>query len=335
MSTRPVSTGVVGATGYTGVELVEWLADHPTFDLQYLGSRTYAGESLSSVYPRMGGRYDYTCEEIQPDRWADLELLFTAVPHGQSMQWIGSIDRDHTRVVDLAADYRFVGDPRRFERVYDRSHEDPEGLNQAVYGLTEFNRSALSSATLVANPGCYATAVLLALTPLLERELLEFPVFVDAKSGISGACRSPSPANTYVNVSQEVKPYKVSGHRHQPEMLHHLPGDPVLRFVPHVVAADRGIEAALYAPLKSESTAERVEETLRSVCEQHEMLRLREQPAGIKAVARTPFCDITVAARPESVVVFSCLDNLLKGAATQAIQNANLMFGRPINEGLS
>lgn len=328
-----MKTGVVGATGYTGSELVSLLNDHPSFDLELVTSRQHAGQPFASVYPRFQDVIDLTCREPDLDRIGECDLVFLAVPHGTSMELVPEIDRSTTKVVDLAGDYR-LSDQDLFEETYGTDHADPENLSNAVYGLSEYNQDTIRGADLVANPGCYVTGFLLPMGPVLEEGLLESPLFVDAKSGISGAGRSPSDANTFMNVNDEVKPYKVGNHRHQAEMIFHVSGDPSVKFVPHVVSAERGIEVAIYGTPSSDGSASAVEDCLREVCKDHGMLRYRQDPVGIKAVANTPYCDISVKGDDEGVIIFSCLDNLLKGAASQAVQNANLMLDRPMNEGI-
>jgi len=258
-----------------------------------------------------------------------------AVPHTVSMNIVPQLDLDSTQVVDLAADYRFpsVSD---FNDTYEIKHADPDNNEQAVYGLTEHNREQIAGAALVANPGCYATAALLPLVTLLKDNLVTGPFFIDAKSGISGAGRKPSATTTFVARNEDILPYKVGVHRHQAEIAAHLPATDVEPlFVPHVIPVDRGIEAALYCSPRSSVDFAQIETSLKDFCERHRLLRYRSEPAGIKAVANTPYCDITAIKGGEGrLVVFSCLDNLLKGAASQALQNANLVFGFESSTGL-
>lgn len=328
------TAAVVGATGYAGAELVSLLDEHPRLELSYLTSRSFTGQSFASVYPRFQNEVELECEALEESRLSDYDVVFLALPHGVSQEIVPEIDLSGTRVVDLGADYRFPG-PEQFSETYESTHSDPENLEHAVYGLAEFNAEQIKQASLIANPGCYATAALLPLTRLLRAELVEGPVYIDAKSGLSGAGRSPKPANTFVNCNEEIKPYKVGSHRHSPEIETHLPDSSVSPlFVPHVVPADRGIEAAVYLSRRPGTTASDLEDSLRNFAADCSLIRFREQPAGIKAVARTPYCDLAVTSRAEKVIVFSCLDNLLKGAASQALQNANLMFDYGMTLGL-
>jgi len=324
------SVAVVGATGYTGREIVDLLLTHPDFRIDCLTSRTFVGESYASVYPEFAGRLEHVCESLDPARLNEHDLVFLSLPHGRSMEIVPHLDLQETRVVDLAADYRFA-DPAAFERAYDTDHADPGGLERAVYGLTEFFADEVAQARLVANPGCYATACLVPLLALLEEGWVEPPVHIDAKSGISGAGRTPSEANTFVRCNEDIRPYRVARHRHEPEMTQFLSDDAPLTFVPHVIPLDRGIEAALYVRCDD---GEAAVERLRSLAGEHPFFRHRSRPAGVKAVARTPYLDLCAVPDGSSLVVFSVLDNLQKGAASQAVQNANLQFGYPVQRGL-
>ncbi len=333
MTSSP-QAGVVGATGLAGAELVEILNRHPHIDLSYLASRSFAGQPFADIYPRFKNLVDLTCEPLEFDPISRLDLLFLAVPHTVSMEIVSKIDLSKTLVVDLAADYR-LPTVELFESAYGVKHSDPDNLQSAVYGLVEHNFNQIKPAKLVANPGCYATAVLLPLISLLKADLIAGPVFVDAKSGLTGAGRKPLEATSFINCNQEIKPYKVAVHRHQPEIVAHSSNPHLdLLFVPHIIPADRGIEAAIYFKLNPSKSAADLQKTLRSLANSSKIIRYRDKPVGIKAVAKTPFCDISVVEDSGSVVVFSCLDNLLKGAASQAVQNANLMLGFEDTAGL-
>lgn len=331
------SAAVVGSTGYGGAELVGLLHKHPSFSPDYLTSRSYVGEPFSSVYPRFKGSVDQVCESLEPERLTDYDLVFFALPHGKSMEIINRINPSDTHLIDLAADYR-LDDPDQFESVYDTPHRDPEGLAEAVFGLPEYFEDEIRDARIVACPGCYVTASLVPLVPLVREDLVQGPLFIDAKSGVSGAGRSPSEANTFVNCNDNIKPYKVARHRHAAEIEQCLtaegPTDVGFSFVPHVNAMDHGIEAAIYFQVESSDQTDRVRDRLRSIAGDHELIRYFEEPAGVKPVVKTPYCDLSVTTDGDRVILFSVLDNLWKGAASQAVQNANLMFNRPVAEGL-
>jgi N-acetyl-gamma-glutamyl-phosphate reductase len=336
-STEPsVSAAVVGATGYGGAELVSILSSHPGISPDYLTSQSFTGKSIADVYPRFDGRIDRECESLQTDRLSDYDLVFFALPHGKSMEIVPELDLDETVVVDLAADYRLES-PETFERVYETEHQDPDGLNRAVFGLTEYNSEAIEQARLVACPGCYVTASLIPLTPIMQLQPTPDTFFIDAKSGVSGAGRKPSTANTFVNCNDTIKPYKVATHRHAAEVeqqIRDFSEDTTFTFVPHVNAMDHGIEAAIYLDYEKSEQAESVVNHLRKEAAEHDLLRYHDDPKGVKPVVKTPFCDLTAISDGDRVIVFSYLDNLWKGAASQAVQNANLIFDYPETEGL-
>lgn len=332
-----LSAAVVGATGYGGAELVNLLENHPVFSPDYLTSRSFVGEAFSSVYPRFQGRVDRTCEELNLDRLTDHDLAFFALPHGKSMEYVSELDLQETGVVDLAADYRLES-PSFFEDVYDTEHLDPDGLERAVFGLPEYFSDSIAQSRMVACPGCYVTASLIPLYPIARSGLLDGSFFIDAKSGVSGAGRSPTESNTFVNCNDNIKPYKVARHRHAAEIRQCLEGagngEVEFSFVPHVNSMDHGIEAAIYLETESLDAAEEVRDLMKSTCENHDLLRFFNEPPGVKPVVKTPYCDLSVTMDESRVIVFSTLDNLWKGAASQAVQNANLMFDRPVTEGL-
>lgn len=332
-----VSVAVVGATGYGGAELVGILHDHPTFSLDYLTSQTYSGEDFGDVHPRFSDRIDATCELLEQDRLPEHDLVFFALPHGESMNYVKEIDLATTRVVDLAADYR-LSSPELFESTYNLKHEDPDGLDEAVFGLTEYFSDLIADAELVACPGCYVTSSLIPLYPLVGEDLLTAPIFIDAKSGVSGAGRSPTTANTFVNCNDTIRPYNVAEHRHAEEIKQTLErtggAPPEFSFVPHVNAMDHGIESAIYAKASNQEQTTDIQERVQELTERHELFRYFDEPPGVKSVVKTPYCDLSVTVDDDRVIVFSYLDNLWKGAASQAVQNANLMFDRPHTEGL-
>ncbi len=331
-----VSVAVVGATGYGGAELVGLLSEHPTFSPDYLTSRTFAGDSFASVYPRFEGQVQSRCEELDSARLPEHDLVFFALPHATSMHYITELNLSDTRVVDLAADYR-LSSPDHFEDVYGTEHSDPLGYNESVYGLSEYRSDEISESNLVACPGCYPTSCLVPLYPLAQEDLLPDHFYVDAKSGVSGAGRSPSSSNTFVNCNDTIRPYNVAEHRHEHEIgevLEKTGHRPEFTFVPHINAMDHGIESALYLTADSEKSARKMEDCIREQAYRHEFFRFFEEPPGVKAVVKTPYCDLSVTCDGPRVIVFSTLDNLWKGASSQAIQNANLMFDRPLTEGL-
>jgi N-acetyl-gamma-glutamyl-phosphate reductase len=336
-----MKVGIVGGTGYTGVELLRLLATHPEADLRVITSRSEAGTEVSAMFPNLRGRVDLRFSEPDPETLGSCELVFFATPNGTAMQLVPQLLERGTKVIDLAADFR-LRDPKEWERWYGIPHACPELLGEAVYGLPEINREAVREARLVANPGCYPTAVTLGLMPLLEAGVVELDALVaDAKSGVSGAGRKASVATLMGEVGESFKAYSVPGHRHLPEIkqsLREIAGAGVeLTFVPHLLPMIRGIEATLYARLRSDSAGD-----LQELFEKRYALEpfVDVMPAGshpeTRSVRGANHCRIAVH-RPQegnTLVVLSVIDNLVKGAAGQAVQNMNLMLGLPETLGL-
>lgn len=335
-----IRVGIVGATGYTGVELLRLLLAHPEAEPAVVTSRGNAGERLDAMFPNLRGRCDLVFQEPDPAALAECDVVFFATPHGVAHAMAGELLERGTRVIDLSADFR-LRDAKVWEHWYNQPHGAPELLGEAVYGLPELNRAQIPEARLVAVPGCYPTAVTLGFLPLLEQQLVDpLRLVADAKSGVSGAGRKAQVGSLLCEASENFKAYAVAGHRHLPEILQTLSlaarGVPQLTFVPHLVPMIRGILATLYAPLA------RAEVDLQSVYEH----RYRDEPcvdvlpAGslpeTRSVRGTNLCRLAVQ-RPggaDTAVVVSVIDNLVKGASGQAIQNMNLMFGLPETRGL-
>lgn len=327
------SIGIVGGTGYTGSELLRLLTDHPQVEVRVITSRADAGQRVADALPMLRGRCDLAFEDPAQAPLADCDLVFFATPNGTAMEQAPALLEAGVRVVDLAADFR-IKDLSVWERWYGMRHAAPALVDEAVYGLPELNRETIRRARLVANPGCYPTAITLGLLPLLEADLIEpSRIIADGKSGVSGAGRKASAGLLMAEVGESFKAYSVSGHRHEPEMEETLrlgTGQPVaLTFVPHLVPMVRGIEATIYAPLQRPGV------DLTSVFAQ----RYRDEPyvdvmpatlpVETRSVRGTNLCRVTVM-EPQGkgvAVVQSVIDNLVKGAAGQAVQNMNLMLG--------
>ncbi|OOG28877.1 N-acetyl-gamma-glutamyl-phosphate reductase [Thioalkalivibrio denitrificans] len=335
-----IRAGVVGATGYTGVELLRLLLSHPQAQPVVVTSRGNAGEPLAAMFPNLRGHTDLTFTEPDAGRLADCDVVFFATPHGVAHGLAGELLSRGTRVIDLSADFR-LRDPELWARWYGQPHGAPELLDAAVYGLPEINRASIPKARLIAVPGCYPTAVILGFIPLLEQGLVDTGRLVaDAKSGVSGAGRKAQVGTLLCEASETFKAYGVPGHRHLPEILQTLAqvagAQPGLTFVPHLLPMIRGIHATLYATLSDPGTdVQALYET-----------RYRDEPfvdvmpAGshpeTRSVRGTNRCRLAVH-RPQdgdTVVVLSVIDNLVKGASGQAIQNLNLMFGLAETTGL-
>jgi N-acetyl-gamma-glutamyl-phosphate reductase len=336
-----IRAGVVGGTGYTGVELLRLLAVHPNVELQVITSRSEAGRAVSDLFPNLRGHTDLVFTEPRAGELEGCDLVFFATPNGTAMQMVPGLLEAGTRVIDLAADFR-LRDPQVWEHWYGMPHACAGLLQRAVYGLTEVNRAAVASARLVANPGCYPTAVQLGFLPLLEEGLVDVDHLVaDAKSGVSGAGRRPATGFLFCEAGENFKAYAVPGHRHLPEIRQGLElaaGQPVgLTFVPHLVPMIRGIHATLYARLRD------TERDLQALYE----ARYGDEPfvdvlppgshPETRTVRGANHCRIALH-RPQQgdvVVVLAVIDNLVKGAAGQAIQNMNVMFGLPEQTGIA
>lgn len=328
-----IKVGIVGGTGYTGAELVRLLVAHPGVEIVTITSRGEVGTAVAELFPNLRGHLDLYFSEPDVQQLEDCDLVFFATPNGTAMKMVPELLQGNVRVIDLAADFR-LNDPGEWEQWYGIPHACPELLEEAVYGLPELNRNLIKSARLVANPGCYPTAVILGFLPLLESGLVDCGhLIADAKSGVSGAGRTASVHALMAECGESFKAYAAPGHRHLPEINQNLiriaGGSVGLTFVPHLLPMIRGIHATLYAGLGEDA------DDLQSLFEN----RYRDEPfvdvlpAGAhpetRSVRGVNYCRIAVH-RPQNkntVVVLSVIDNLVKGAAGQAIQNMNLMFG--------
>lgn len=336
-----IKVGVVGGTGYTGVELLRLLAGHPDVELRVITSRTEADMAVAEMFPNLRGHVALAFSAPDSAALAACDLVFFATPNGTAMQMVPDLLQAGVRVVDLAADFR-LRDPLQWERWYGLPHACPEALAEAVYGLPEINREQIRGARLVANPGCYPTAVQLGFLPLMKTGLVDISSLIaDVKSGVSGAGRKASVGTLLSEASDNFKAYAVPGHRHLPEIrqgLQQAAGQSVgLTFVPHLTPMIRGIHATLYAR-STEPTGD-----LQALFEQHyaqepfvDVLPSGSHPET-RSVRGANHCRIAIH-RPQNgdtVVILSVIDNLVKGAAGQAVQNMNLMFGLPERAGLA
>lgn len=335
-----LTVGIVGGSGYTGAELLRLLSVHPMVKVTAITSRTHAGTSVDSMYPSLRGYVELKFTEPDAAALAACDLVFFATPNGTAMELVPELLARGTRIIDLAADFR-LKDVSVWEQYYGMKHVCPELLQEAVYGLPELNRELIKGAKLVANPGCYPTAVSLGFMPLLAGGVVDVDSLIaDVKSGVSGAGRQAKVANLYGEVAEDFRAYAVSGHRHLPEIrqtLEGVAGQPArLVFVPHLVPMVRGIHATLYARLTKETDLQRLFEDY-----YHEEWCVDVMPAGSHpgtgSVRGSNSCRLA-AHRPgngDTVVVLSVEDNLVKGAAGQAVQNMNIMFGLEESLGLT
>lgn len=330
-----IRVAVVGATGYAGAELVRILSGHPELELAAVTSRQHAGTPMDHVFPALAGTVSLACEDYSPERIArQAQAAVLALPHQVSMTLVPDLLARGLRVVDLSADFRF-NDPDRYASAY-QPHLVPELLGETVYGLSEIYGEAIAGARLVGNPGCYPTCVTLPLIPLVRQGLIETDgIIADAKSGVSGAGRSVSLAAHFCEVHESFKPYKVAEHRHNPEMdmvVSREAQTPThLTFVPHLIPMSRGMEATIYARLRPGVDREAVLQCLGQAYENAPFVRLLEpgQVPSTRSVRGTNYCDIGLGVDPINgqLILMSVIDNLVKGASGQAVQNLNLMFG--------
>jgi N-acetyl-gamma-glutamyl-phosphate reductase len=336
-----IKIAIVGGTGYTGVELLRLLASHPQAEVRAITSRKDAGTRVADLFPSLRGRYDLAfCEPAQAGL-AQCDVVFFATPHGVAMSQARELVDAGVRIIDLAADFR-LADPAEFERWYKMPHACPDLLREAVYGLPEVNREAIRKARIVGNPGCYPTAVQLGFLPLLEAGLVDTEhLIADCKSGVSGAGRKAELNLLFAEASDNFAAYGVRGHRHLPEIsqgLDRASAQPVkLVFTPHLTPMIRGIYATLYAPLRDRDADVQALYEKRYAAEPF----VDVMPAGslpdTRSVRASNMLRIAVhrPAGTDLAVVLAVEDNLVKGAAGQAIQNMNLMFGLPETLGLT
>jgi N-acetyl-gamma-glutamyl-phosphate reductase len=336
-----IKAGIVGGTGYTGVELLRLLGGHSQVELKVITSRSEAGVAVADMFPNLRGHVDIAFSEPDMATLKGCDVVFFATPNGIAMGMAGELLEAGVKVIDLAADYR-IKDIDIWQQWYGMEHATPELVAEAVYGLPELNREAIKNARLVANPGCYPTAVTLGFLPLIEAGIIEHDRLVaDAKSGVSGAGRKASVGTLFAEVDSSFKAYATPGHRHLPEIRQTLSlsaGEPMgLTFVPHLLPMIRGIHATLYATLKADAAADLQALYERRYADEYFVDVL---PAGSHPETRTVrggnSCRLAVH-RPQggdTVVVLSVIDNLVKGAAGQAVQNMNIMFGLEERAGL-
>jgi N-acetyl-gamma-glutamyl-phosphate reductase len=327
--------GIVGASGYSGGELLRLLARAEQIRVVRVTANTAAGKSLASVQPALRGVYELTLEEFAAERFDGLDCVFVALPSGEAMRVVPALLGRVGKVIDLGGDFR-LPDATMYEQFYGRPHTAPGLLGKAVYGLPELHREQLRGATFVANPGCYPTSAILGLLPALTQGIVRPDgIVITSMSGVSGAGRSSSVEMSFSEVNESIRAYRVGRHQHLPEIASVLGGAarvPVaVSFVPHLVPMTRGIYTTIHADLSGEISSE---EAL-AVYEKHfagePFVRVRRDLPDIRSVAYTNFCDISVLVdRPtRKLVIFSAIDNLVKGAAGQALQNMNIMFGYP------
>ena len=337
-----IKVGIAGASGYTGLELIRLLVGHPGVELTVLTSETFQGQNIAEVFPSLNGIVDLELRPLDNNIAKDCQVLFLALPHTLAMSKLPDYLQSDCKIIDLSADYR-LKDPKAYTDWYSVTHTNPELLEKAVYGLPELHRQAIQSAQLVANPGCYPTSVVLALAPLLKTDWVDLgSIISDSKSGVSGAGRKPSLTSHFAEVNEGISPYGLADHRHTPEMeqeLSALAGKSVrLTFSPHLVPMTRGMLSTVYINLNQAITDEKLVEHYRSFYKGENFIRVLNPGkfASSHHVLSSNFCDIglKVDSRNQRLIITSALDNLIKGASGQAVQNMNIMLGLDEKTGL-
>lgn len=338
-----IKAGIIGATGYAGGELVRLLLNHKEAEIAWYGSRSYVDQRYSSVYQNMFQIVDAKCLDDNMEQLAkEVDVIFTATPQGLCASLINEGILSQAKVIDLSADFR-IKDRKTYEQWYNLEHKAPQFIEEAVYGLCEINREDIKKARLIANPGCYPTCSTLSIYPLLKEGIIDGnTVIIDAKSGTSGAGRSAKVANLYCEVNENIKAYGVATHRHTPEIeeqLGYATGYPIhINFTPHLVPMNRGILVTAYASLKKEVTYEEVKAIYDAYYGKEQFVRVLDKDVcpETKWVEGSNYVDVNFKLDPRTnrVIMMGAMDNLVKGAAGQAVQNMNLMFGFAENEGL-
>lgn len=325
---------ILGATGYTAVELIKILLRHPNAEIVAATSRQEGNPPIATVHPSLYGRFNLNLEDLGPaEVAARAECVFSCLPHGASAAVISSLLEAGCRVVDFSADYR-LNSAESYTEWYGGKHPDAARLGKVVYGLPELFRERIVGANLVANPGCYPTSAILALTPLLKAGLVDpRGIVVDSKSGVSGAGRTLKLTSHFPECNESISAYNVGRHRHTPEIDQVLTTasghDVEVVFTPHLIPMDRGILSTTYSRPIADVTEEKLLATLREFYADEPFVRVIDHLPATKDSTDTNFCDITARLVRGKVITISCLDNLIKGASGAAVQNFNLMYGYP------
>jgi N-acetyl-gamma-glutamyl-phosphate reductase len=332
---------ILGASGYTGSELMRLILKHSRLELVAVSSEKFSGLPVETVFPALAGALQLTFHPLSEAPLGEADYVFLALPHKESMGVVPGLIEKGKKVIDLSADFRFRK-PETYEKWYQK-HKAPELLERAVYGLTEVNREKIKTGQLIANPGCYPTAVLLALLPAVQNGLMELStIIVDAKSGVTGAGRSPVLGSLFAEVNEGVKPYKVGNHQHTPEIEQEL-GLAVnsaveIVFTPHLMPMNRGILVTAYGKLTKKMTSAEVLDVYNSFYQGDTFVRICPESVfpSTKQVQGSNFCDlgISVDKKTNRLIIMGAIDNLLKGASGQALQNMNVMAGFKESEGI-
>lgn len=338
-----IKAGIIGSTGYAGQELVRLLMQHKDAEIVWYGSRSYIDQKYYDVFHNMFEIVDDKCLDDNIEELAEkADVVFTATPQGLCSSLVSEDVLSKTKIIDLSADFR-IKDVNRYEEWYGLKHQSPEFIKEAVYGLCEINREDIKKARLIANPGCYPTCSTLSIYPMAKEGLIDMnSIIIDAKSGTSGAGRGAKVNNLYCEVNENIKAYGVATHRHTPEIedqLSYASGEKViLNFTPHLVPMNRGILVTAYASLKRKVTPEEVRAVYEKYYADEKFVRVLDDGVcpQTRWVEGSNFVDVNFKIDPRTnrIIMMGAMDNLVKGAAGQAVQNMNLMFGLPEEEGL-
>ena len=338
-----IKVGIIGSTGYAGVEIVRLIMQHKEAEVVWFGSRSYVDQDYASVFRNMFQIVDDKCLDDNMDELASkVDVIFTATPQGLCSSLVSEDILSKVKIIDLSADFR-IKDVNRYEEWYGIKHQSPEFIDEAVYGLCEINREDIKKARLIANPGCYPTCSTLSIYPMAKEGLIEMnSVIIDAKSGTSGAGRGAKVNNLYCEVNENIKAYGVATHRHTPEIedqLSYASGEEVLlNFTPHLIPMNRGILVTAYATLKKDVSYEEVKAIYDSYYKDEKFVRVLDKDVcpETRWVEGSNYVDVNfkIDKRTNRIIMMGAMDNLVKGAAGQAVQNMNLMFGLKETEGL-
>ena len=337
-----LKAGIINVTGYAGIELARILSGHPEVEVVSVTGRSSAGQLLSDVFPHLDTFDIQISKEIQ----GDIDVVFSALPHGISAETLKPFIDSGIKVVDISADFR-IKDPLVYEQWYEKPHAAVSCLEKSIYGLPEMNRVKIGSAQLVANPGCYPTGAILALLPAIQSNIIESKIIIDSKSGVSGAGKKLDVSNLYSEVNENIKAYGVNGHRHLPEIKQQLDEasgfSNLITFVPHLTPMTRGILSTCYSTINKDLKTSNLEDLNKMVIQIYQdyymnekFVKILSEPPSTKHTLGSNLCMIyvTVDVRTNTLIVISAIDNLIKGAAGQAVQNMNILFGLPEDEGL-
>lgn len=338
-----IKVGIIGSTGYAGGELARLLLQREDVEIRWYGSKSYADQKYAALYQNLFQIVEDTCMDDNMEKMASqVDVIFTATPQGLCSSLINEDILSRAKVIDLSGDFRFQ-DVSTYEKWYNIKHPTPQYIKEAVYGLPELNREAITHARLIANPGCYPTCSVLAIYPLVKEGLIDpDSIIIDAKSGVSGAGRGAKVSNLYCEVNETCRAYSVASHRHTPEIEEQLSYGTdhslTLSFTPHLIPMNRGILITAYAALQGDADEEAVRDVYNRYYQKEQFVRVLEQnvPPQTRWVEGSNFVDVNfkIDPRTKRIVMMGALDNVVKGAAGQAMQNMNLMFHMPENTGL-